>query len=138
MTGVQTCALPIYDQILRVPSLQRAVGDRERTESRTGRLERPRGATAFRVQSGTDRDGDSCQAETMATSLSSPVAPSAATCPMCHTVDSSLTQDLLDAGSYWHCVRCGQLWDANRLSRVAAYAAWARQHDRVVEPSTGR
>ena len=46
------------------------------------------------------------------------------TCPMCHA-PTSLTPDAIDAGADWRCVRCGQLWDATRLSAVAAYAAWA-------------
>ncbi len=45
------------------------------------------------------------------------------TCPMCHT-PASLTQRAIDAGAGWRCVRCGQRWDAARLSAVAAYAAW--------------
>lgn len=42
------------------------------------------------------------------------------TCPMCHT-PARLTQNAI-AG--WRCVRCGQRWDATRVSAVAAYAAW--------------
>jgi predicted Zn finger-like uncharacterized protein len=45
------------------------------------------------------------------------------TCPMCHTA-ASLTQSALDAGAAWRCGRCGQQWDAARLTTVAAYAAW--------------
>ena len=45
------------------------------------------------------------------------------TCPMCHT-PTSQTQRAIDAGAEWRCVRCGQRWDATRLSAVAAYAAW--------------
>ena len=46
------------------------------------------------------------------------------TCPMCHA-RASLTQSALEAGGAWRCVRCGQHWDANRLTAVAAYAVWA-------------
>ena len=53
-----------------------------------------------------------------------------ATCPMCHT-SVSLTQSALDAGGAWRCVRCGQNWDAARLSTVAAYAAWVVERDRA-------
>lgn len=49
--------------------------------------------------------------------------PRLLTCPMCHTA-TSLTQGAIDAGAEWRCVRCGQRWDATRLSGVAAYAAW--------------
>lgn len=45
------------------------------------------------------------------------------TCPMCHT-PMALAQGAIDAGADWPCVRCGQRWDATRLSAVAAYAAW--------------
>ena len=45
------------------------------------------------------------------------------TCPMCHT-PTSLLQSAVDAGAAWRCVRCGQHWDATRLTAVAAYAAW--------------
>ena len=56
-----------------------------------------------------------------------------ATCPMCHT-STTLTQSALEAGGDWRCVRCGQRWDAARLTAVAAYAAWAENHDRVARP----
>lgn len=44
-------------------------------------------------------------------------------CPMCHTPESP-TQRAIRGAAGWHCVRCGQHWDARRLSAVAAYAAW--------------
>jgi predicted Zn finger-like uncharacterized protein len=53
-----------------------------------------------------------------------------ATCPMCHT-RVSLTQSALEAGAAWRCVRCGQHWDAARLTTVAAYAAWVVERDRA-------
>jgi ribosomal protein L37AE/L43A len=52
-----------------------------------------------------------------------------ATCPMCHT-SATLAQSALEASGDWRCVRCGQRWDAARLAAVAAYAAWAVDHDR--------
>jgi hypothetical protein len=48
------------------------------------------------------------------------VAP-AATCPLCHTVNS-LTDAALVAGGGWHCATCGQRWDAQRLATMATYA----------------
>lgn len=45
------------------------------------------------------------------------------TCPLCHT-PASLSQRASEAGAAWRCIRCRQLWDAARLSAVAAYAAW--------------
>ncbi len=45
------------------------------------------------------------------------------TCPLCHT-GASLTQNALQAGEAWRCVRCGQHWDAGRVAAVAAYAVW--------------
>jgi len=53
-----------------------------------------------------------------------------ATCPMCHT-PTSITQDAIQAGGDWHCVRCGQHWDATRLAAVATYAAWVADRDRA-------
>ena len=52
------------------------------------------------------------------------------TCPMCH-VDGSLTHSTLDAGGAWRCVRCGQHWDAVRLTAVAAYVGWASDRERA-------
>jgi ribosomal protein L37AE/L43A len=53
-----------------------------------------------------------------------------AICPMCHT-SATLSRSALEAGGDWRCVRCGQCWDAARLAAVAAYTAWAVDHDRV-------
>jgi len=58
-----------------------------------------------------------------------------ATCPMCHT-PTSVTQNAIEAGGNWRCVRCGQHWDATRLAAVAAYAAWTVDHDRVAGRGT--
>ena len=52
-----------------------------------------------------------------------------ATCPMCHT-PTSVTQDAIEAGGNWRCVRCGQHWDAARLAAVATYAAWVADRER--------
>jgi hypothetical protein len=56
--------------------------------------------------------------------------PRVAKCPLCHTMHSSLTGAGLEAGGDWHCVRCGQHWNAVRLATDAAYAAWVVEHDR--------
>src|SRR5690349_22757988 len=58
-----------------------------------------------------------------------------AVCPMCHT-SATVTQIALEAGGDWRCVRCGQHWDARRLATVAAYTAWAVDHERVVRRAT--
>ena len=58
-----------------------------------------------------------------------PRTSAVALCPMCHTTDVSLTEDLLEAGCDWLCVRCGQRWDAARLRTVRAYAEWTSGHD---------
>jgi transcription elongation factor Elf1 len=60
-----------------------------------------------------------------------PEVPRSATCPLCHTEHPALTESALNAGGEWQCVRCGQRWDAARLATVAAYAAWALEHDTV-------
>jgi ribosomal protein L37AE/L43A len=62
-------------------------------------------------------------------------AGQAVTCPMCHA-GASLTRSALDAGGAWRCVRCGQDWDARRLTGVAAYALWVADHDRADRRST--
>jgi hypothetical protein len=59
------------------------------------------------------------------------------TCPMCHT-GASLTESALEAGGAWRCVRCGQHWDADRLTAVAAYAVWVADRDRADRRSTER
>jgi predicted Zn finger-like uncharacterized protein len=59
-----------------------------------------------------------------------------AVCPMCHT-SASVTQSAIDAGGDWRCVRCGQHWDARRLTTVAAYAEWAHR-DRLGRRVTER
>ena len=56
-----------------------------------------------------------------------------ATCPLCHT-SATLSQSALEAGGAWRCGRCGQHWDAARLTAVVAYAAWSADHDRIARP----
>ena len=64
-----------------------------------------------------------------------PVVRRHATCLLCHTTELSLSNDALAAGGGWRCRRCGQRWDARRLSTVAAYAAWARERDMSIATS---
>ena len=54
-----------------------------------------------------------------------------ATCPLCHTIEMSLSDDALAAGGDWQCRTCGQQWDAPRLATAAAYAVWAVQREVV-------
>lgn len=49
-------------------------------------------------------------------------------CLLCHTVDSTITQEGLNAGDYWLCKRCGQTWDAARLSAAMAYSMSVAVH----------
>jgi hypothetical protein len=51
------------------------------------------------------------------------------TCPLCHIADETMAIGAVEKGAGWRCGRCGQLWDATRLATVAAYAAWAAEHD---------
>ena len=44
-----------------------------------------------------------------------------AMCPLCHTLDHTVTPESLRAGAGWRCARCGQKWDAARLETAAAY-----------------
>lgn len=48
-------------------------------------------------------------------------------CAMCHTLALPLGDAAIAAGAQWQCERCGQHWDAARLAKVAAYAAWDRE-----------
>jgi predicted Zn finger-like uncharacterized protein len=52
-----------------------------------------------------------------------------AMCPLCHTIDKTVTHDSLEAGATWKCTRCGQTWSAERLETLAAYVRFdaARQ-----------
>ena len=50
------------------------------------------------------------------------------TCPLCHTLDRTVSADALLAGATWGCARCGQTWSAVRLAAAAAYA----QHAAVI------
>jgi hypothetical protein len=52
-------------------------------------------------------------------------------CPLCHTIEMSLSEDALAAGGGWRCAICGQRWDAPRLATVAAYAVWALERETV-------
>jgi len=56
-----------------------------------------------------------------------PELAGAATCPSCHTADLTLTDSAVAAGADWRCRRCGQQWDAGRLTKVAAYEVWVSE-----------
>lgn len=47
-----------------------------------------------------------------------------ATCPLCRTTHTTMTNDAVGKGADWQCARCGQKWSATRLATVTAYAAW--------------
>jgi ribosomal protein L37AE/L43A len=51
-------------------------------------------------------------------------------CPLCHA-NGSLPESALAAGGAWQCDRCGQHWDAPRLTAVAAYAVWVADRPRA-------
>jgi hypothetical protein len=50
-------------------------------------------------------------------------------CPLCHTVDTTVTAESLRGGGYWRCTVCSQSWDARRLETAAAYADFAAARD---------
>jgi hypothetical protein len=50
------------------------------------------------------------------------------TCPLCHTVETTVTDELLQAGGYWTCATCDHVWSARRLETVAAYALYVAAH----------
>jgi hypothetical protein len=49
-------------------------------------------------------------------------------CPLCHTVDATISAESLRAGLTWTCTTCGQAWSARRLQAVAAYARYVASH----------
>jgi len=63
-----------------------------------------------------------------------PVLASPAVCPLCHTVEPTLTDDSLRAGAEWTCTRCGQMWSALRLATVASYVRYTDQEPGVRHP----
>jgi predicted Zn finger-like uncharacterized protein len=46
-----------------------------------------------------------------------------ATCPLCHTPDTVVTNQAVSGGADWKCSRCSHPWDRIRLANAAAYAA---------------
>jgi hypothetical protein len=65
-----------------------------------------------------------------------PAIQRSATCPLCHTIEGSLSDEALAAGGGWRCTLCGQRWDAPRLATVAAYAVWAREYETMSRQSS--
>ena len=59
-----------------------------------------------------------------ASSTLAPEPVGLATCLSCHTADLTITNRAVEAGAEWRCRRCGQRWDAARLTTVAAYSVW--------------
>ena len=59
-----------------------------------------------------------------------------ATCPLCHTVDRTVTPDSLASGATWKCARCGQTWSGEGLERRAAYDRFDAAHQRSVTART--
>jgi transposase-like protein len=51
-----------------------------------------------------------------------------ATCPLCQTVDLTVTAESLRAGATWVCTRCSQIWSERRLETVAAYERYTAAH----------
>jgi hypothetical protein len=49
-----------------------------------------------------------------------------------------MISNALVAGGDWDCTRCGQNWNAGRLSAVAAYAVWEVEHDRLIGEAASR
>ena len=48
------------------------------------------------------------------------------TCPLCHT--PAVMTTALESDANWTCAVCAQNWDAERLERVAVYAAYVATH----------
>lgn len=49
-------------------------------------------------------------------------------CPLCHTLDRTISAESLHAGATWNCTVCGQVWSMRRLETVAAYAQYVASH----------
>jgi len=64
----------------------------------------------------------------MTTGQTVPTAVLSPTCPLCHTLDHTITADSLRVGAEWACTRCGQTWSAARLETAAAYARYQSAH----------
>jgi ribosomal protein L37AE/L43A len=64
----------------------------------------------------------SCEQSTSTLLAVAPKLQAFATCPSCHTTDTTMTNDAVEAGADWQCGRCGQTWNAVRLATAAAYA----------------
>jgi transposase-like protein len=60
----------------------------------------------------------------MTAALTAPISALSPTCPLCHTLDQTVTADSIRTGASWACTRCGQIWSAARLETVAAYAQY--------------
>lgn len=72
---------------------------------------------------------------TRATQTATEPAVGAAICPLCHTQELRMTDAALSAGGSWRCSVCDQVWSAQRLATVAAYAAFAARHDVASRPA---
>ena len=46
-----------------------------------------------------------------------------ATCPLCHTADTVVTNQAVSEGADWKCSRCSHPWDRIRLANASAYSA---------------
>jgi transposase-like protein len=57
-----------------------------------------------------------------------PISALSPTCPLCHTLDHTVTSDSLRGGAEWACTRCGQTWSAARLATAAAYELYEAAH----------
>ncbi|HJR59950.1 MAG TPA: MJ0042-type zinc finger domain-containing protein [Vicinamibacterales bacterium] len=44
-------------------------------------------------------------------------------CPACRSSDVTTTSKVVTADSYWRCKRCGEVWNAARLSAASRFSA---------------
>ena len=42
-----------------------------------------------------------------------------AQCPACRSSDVTTTSKVITTASYWRCTRCGEVWNAGRLSAAS-------------------
>lgn len=47
-----------------------------------------------------------------------------ATCPVCRSKELTTTSKTVTTASYWRCLKCGEVWNAERLEAGSRY--WPR------------
>lgn len=48
--------------------------------------------------------------------------PSPTTCPVCKSRELTTTSKRVTSASYWRCLSCGEIWNAERLEAGSRYS----------------